>query len=129
MNKQRVFSFNAFLILAMCLYACPQSPGKLKIRVRSEKFQTETHLIIKGENFTPGKRVAISIANVPKSEVSIPKIATADAKGSFTISEAFTFRRVPRDAEFINILVTARDETTGQLAIEHTSPEPYLIRF
>lgn len=128
MNKQRLFSLNVFLILAMWLNACPQSPGKLEIRVSNEKFQTRSDLIVTGKNFTPSKPVTITIANFPRSEGNITRNLSADASGNFTVRTEFSFKTVDRNEEFINILVTARDETTGQFVIENVSPEPYLIR-
>ena len=128
MNKQRLFSLNVFLILVMWLNACPPSPGKLEIRVSNEKFQTRSDMIVTGKNFTPSKPVTITITNFPRSEGNITRNLSADASGNFTVRMEFAFKTVDRNEEFINILVTARDETTGQFVIENASPEPYLIR-
>jgi hypothetical protein len=128
MKKQRMFSLNVFLILVICLNACPQSPGKLELRVRSERVTTSVNMTITGKNFTPNQQVTITITNFPKSDGNITSTATSDASGNFTLPKSFAFKSVGRDEEFINILVTARDEATGQVVIENISPEPYLIR-
>ena len=128
MNKHRLFSLNLFLILVIWLNACPQSPGKLEMRVTHENLISRIDMIVTGKNFTPNKPVTITVTNFPKKEGNLTWSVTADGSGSFTRRESFVFREVGRDEEFINILVTARDETTGQFVIENVSPEPYLIR-
>ena len=128
MNKHRMFSLNVFLVLAIFLNACPQSPGKLEIRVSNEKMTIRSVMIVTGKNFTPGKQVTITITNFPRKDGNITRTVSADASGNFTHREEFEFTTVGRDEEFINILVTARDVNTGQFVIENVSPEPYLIR-
>jgi hypothetical protein len=123
-----MFSLNVFLILAIWLNACPPSPGKLEMKVSHEKLQIRIEMIVTGKNFTPNKQVTITVTNFPKRDGNITLNVTADSSGNFTRRESFEFRRVGRDEEFINMLVTARDETTGQFVIENVSPEPYLIR-
>jgi hypothetical protein len=129
MNKQRMLSLNVFLILAIWFNACPPaSPGKLEIRVTNEKITTVSDMIVTGKNFTANKPVTISITNFPRSDGTITRNVTADASGNFTLRAEFGFVTVDRNEQFINMLITARDETTGQFVIENVSPEPYLIR-
>ena len=128
MNKQRIFYRSAAFVLAALLSACATSPGKLSIRVKSEKQSTQCEMTVTGTNFSPNKSVSITITNFPKGPDNIPSTVTTDSTGKFTFFKDFAFKSVGRDEEFINILVTARDETTGQFAIENTSPEPYLTR-
>lgn len=104
------------------------SPGKLKLQVANKKMQIISDMIITGQNFTPNKQVTVTITNFPRKQGNITLSITADSKGSFTRHNDFSFLTVGRNEEFINILVTARDETSALFAIENTSPEPYLIR-
>ena len=127
---QRIYLVCVFSILGMLFNACsPGSAGsKPEIRITNERFQTRSDMIITGKNFTPGKSVTITLTNFPKIDGNITGNTTADATGNFTYRKEFAFRTVDRNEEFINILVTGRDETTTQFAIENVSPEPYIIR-
>lgn len=128
MNKQRLFSLNVFLILAMWFNACPPPPANRELRVSHEKLTTRIEMIVAGKHFSSNKPVTISVTNFPKKEGILTWNVTTDGNGDFTRRESFDFREVGRDEEFINILVTARDDSTGQFLIENVSPEPYLIR-
>lgn len=128
-TQQRIFFLFGFPILAILLNACtPGSPGKLEIRITNEKFQTRSDMIITGKNFSPNKSVTLTLTNFPKADENIIGNTTANANGGFTYRKEFAYRTVDRNEEFINILVTARDEGTTQFAIENVSPEPYIIR-
>jgi len=128
-KTQRIFLLCVFPILAILLNACtPRSPGKLEIRVTNEKFQTRSDMIITGKNFSPSKSVTLTLTNFPKVDGNVTGNTTADPSGGFSYRKEFAYRTVDRNEEFINILVTARDEATSQFAIENVSPEPYIIR-
>lgn len=129
-KTHRILLVCVFSILGILFNACsPRLPGrKPEIRVTNERFQTRIDMIITGKNFTPSKSVTITLTNFPKIDGNITGNTTADASGNFTYRKEFAYRTVDRNEEFINILVTARDETTTQFVIENISPEPYIIR-
>jgi hypothetical protein len=128
MNKQQFLSLNLLLMMAVWLNACPPAAVKPEIRVTNEKVTIRSEMIVTGKGFTPNKPVTITVTNFPKRDGNLTWNVTADSSGNFSRRESFEFRQVGRDEEFINILITARDDTTGQFAIENVSPEPYLIR-
>lgn len=129
MKMQRILFFALLPLMALFLGACPpRSPGKLEMTVAHEKITTRISMIVKGKNYSPNKQVTITIVNFPRKEGTITHSANTDASGSFTWSEDFAFTSVGRDEEFINILLTGRDNTTGLFAIQDVSPEPYLSR-
>jgi len=124
-----------FLLLALLavstllLAACPpQSPGKLEMNVTHEKFQTEIRMIVTGKNYSANQQVTITITNFPRKTGNITRTRSADASGNFSLIESFAYTTVERNEEFVNILVTGRDEASGLFAIRDVSAEPYLIR-
>jgi hypothetical protein len=130
MTRQQVLSLNAFLWLVLLAGCTPAtlSPGAREIRVTSTKLQTETEMSVAGKHFTPNIRIDITIANFPKADGGIPFSGNTDSAGNFIAVKSFSRRSVDRNDEFINLLVTARDTTTGQFVVENTSAEPYVTR-
>ena len=129
-KTKKIFLVCVFSILGILFNACsPRLPGSNpEIRVTNERFQTRIDMIITGKHFTPSKSVTITLANFPKIDGNITGNTTADASGNFTYRKEFAYRTVDRNEEFINILVTARDEATTRFVIENVSPDPYIIR-
>ena len=128
-----VFSLGLLLALSATLGSCTTtgsltSPGKLQLTVTNKKMTIISDMIIAGKNFTPDKQVTVTITNFPRKDGNITLSITADHNGNFTHHTDFSFLTVGRNEEFINILVSARDEFTTNVTITNVSPEPYLIR-
>ena len=129
MKLQRILPFALLLPFALFLGGCPPgSPGNLEMTVTHEKFQTEIRMIVNGKNYTPSKQVTITITNFPRKTGNITRTRSTDGAGNFNLIETFAYTSVGRDESFVNILVTGRDEATGQFKILDVSAEPYLIR-
>jgi len=130
---QTLLSLGLLLTLATTLQDCTPggsltSPGNLQFTVTNEKLTIVSDMILKGKNFTPNQRVTITITNFPRKDGNITMNITADNNGNFTHHAEFAFITVSRNEEFINMLVSARDESSGHVTITNVSPEPYLVR-
>jgi hypothetical protein len=129
MKLQRVLPLVVLTLLALLLGACPpRSPGNLEMTVSHQKFQTEIRMLVEGKNYTPNGPVTITITNFPRKTGNITRNRVADAAGNFSLLETFSYTQTGRDEVFVNILVTGRDEKSGQFKITDVSAEPYLIR-
>jgi hypothetical protein len=132
-SHQIALSLGLLLALSTTLQYCTPtgsltSPGKLQLSVTNKKLTIVSDMVITGKNFTPNKQVTVTITNFPRKAGNITLNITADASGNFTRHNDFSFLTVGRNEEFINILVSARDEATTNVTITNVSPEPYLIR-